>query len=62
MSIIKDTLFPTLRSIHHLITAMSFWGMAFVAFLMRLFVTPPLGALLALTIGTVWCLGRVLRK
>jgi hypothetical protein len=35
--------------------------MAFVAFLLRVFVAQPIGALLALIIGTVWCLGNAER-
>jgi hypothetical protein len=35
-----------------------FWTMAFIAFLLRLFVVPPIGALLALIMGTVWCCGN----
>jgi hypothetical protein len=36
----------------------SFWKMAFVAILLRLFVMPPLGAILALVMGVAWCLGN----
>jgi hypothetical protein len=39
--------------------AMSFWRMAFVAFLLRVFVRFPIGPLLALLMGLVWCVGNV---
>ena len=48
----------TLRTVRNLIIFMPFWTMAFVTFLMRLFVAQPIGALLALTVGTVWCFGN----
>ncbi len=41
------------------VIAMSFWRMAFIAFLLRLFVVSPLGPLLALLMGNVWCVGNI---
>ncbi len=41
------------------IVILSFWRMAFIAFLLRIFVVYPIGPLLALLMGVVWCIGNV---
>ena len=41
------------------IVMLSFWRMAFIAFLLRIFVVYPIGPLLALLMGVVWCIGNV---
>ena len=58
MQIIKSTLLSMLRHAVNMTVAAPFWLMAFAAFLMRLFVVPPFGALLALAMGVVWCCGN----
>lgn len=55
----KVPLFSMLKSARDLTVAAPFWLMAFVAFLLRIFVVQPLGAVLALVIGTVWCWGNL---
>ncbi len=42
-----------------IIVMLSFWRMAFIAFLLRLFIVYPIGPLLALLTGIVWCVGNV---
>ena len=42
------------RQLIHRIGALSFWKMAFVCFLLRVFVWFPLGATLALIVGCIW--------
>jgi hypothetical protein len=42
-----------------LIASSSFWIMAFIAYLLRIFVVPPFGALLAITVSIIWCIGNV---
>ena len=59
MQIIKSTLFSMLRHAVNMTVAAPFWLMAFAAFLMRLLVVPPFGALLALVTGVVWCCGNI---
>ena len=41
------------------IVILSFWRMAFIAFLLRILVVYPIGPLLALLMGVVWCIGNV---
>ena len=61
MKTVTDTLLSAIRQVHIMIVAAPFWLMAFVALLMRLFMIPPVGALLALTMGVIWCLGNMPR-
>lgn len=61
MQSITSTLLSMLRKARNIIAAAPFWLMAFVAFLLRLFVVRPLGALLALSMGVVWCWGNMPR-
>ncbi len=42
-----------------IIVMLSFWRMAFIAFLLRFFIVYPIGPLLALSMGVVWCVGNV---
>jgi hypothetical protein len=53
-----NTMKNVLCTLRDLTISASFWKMAFVAFLLRLFVAQPFGALLALIMGTVWCIGN----
>ena len=48
-----------LHPLYNTIKGFKFWMMAFVCFLLRLFVKQPFGALLALIIGTVWVVSNV---
>jgi len=61
MQNVKDTLLSMLRKARDMIAAAPFWLMAFIAFLLRLVVVWPLGALLALSMGVVWCWGNMPR-
>lgn len=42
------------RAVSVKVVRFSFWEMAFLAFLLRLLVTPPFGAALALAAGSLW--------
>jgi len=61
MQNVKNSLLSIFRHIRDLTITATFWQMAFAAFLLRLFVARPLSALLALTIGVIWCLGNMPR-
>lgn len=51
---IPESLWKTLRSMCIRIIRFSFWEMAFLCFLLRLFVAQPVGAVLALAVGSLW--------
>jgi len=59
MTNMQNTLGSILCQARDLIIAMPLWTMALVTFLMRLFIPHHIGALFALIVGTVWCLGNV---
>lgn len=61
MQNVTSTLLSTLRKARDITVAAPFWLMAFIAFLLRLLVVYPLGALLALSMGVVWCWGNMPR-
>lgn len=56
-----STLLSALRKARDMTVAAPFWLMAFVAFLLRLFMVRPFGALMALSMGVVWCCGNMPR-
>ena len=59
MKIATDVILSTFRQARIMTVAAPFWGMAFAAFLMRLLILPPIGALLALMVGIIWCWGNM---
>lgn len=56
-----STLLSALRQARDITAAAPFWFMALIAFLLRLVVIRPLGAILALSMGAVWCWGNMPR-
>jgi hypothetical protein len=56
---IIEALFSGILHACKMTVTISFWRMAFIAFLLRVFVVRPFGPLLALTMGVVWCVGNV---
>jgi len=58
MQIVVGTLFSIMRWLYNWTVGMSFWRMAFIAFLLRMFAVFPIGPLLALVMGTIWCIGN----
>jgi len=51
---IPDCLYKAVRTICAKVVRFSFWETAFLCFLLRLFVAPPFGAVLALAVGCLW--------
>lgn len=51
---LPQKLWGGLRTVSVKVVRFSFWEMAFLAFLLRLLVAPPFGAVLALAVGGLW--------
>lgn len=59
MQNITTSLIFIFQKFRDMTAASPFWLMAFVAFMLRLIVIRPLGALLAITISIAWCWGNM---
>lgn len=54
MEMIRKKAWEGVKTVSVKVVRFSFWEMAFLAFLLRLLVTPPFGAALALAAGSLW--------
>ena len=56
LSSIKTTALGLFSKLRKFLQGMGFWKMALLCFLFRCFMLRPLGAVLALVVGTLWCI------